>query len=955
VIPIVGVSGTGKSHLVKWLKAAIPRRPDLVIRHIPREGTSLPEVVRILLEGLEGGRFDEIRQSMDTARNDITSLEQAATRLALRIAELVQFGIASGWRRAAKLDEAIREGLCHPSVLPALLTDPACRAHLTRPDGPIHRLATDIVKGYRRPEEDEDEELGFRPEDILFTNASLRGAGQAAKRAVLNLQMPGVIDAAVRILSDALDVAAADVIGLGSTSLTDVLADLRGELFRQKKELVLLFEDMAIARGLQLDLIDALTTPAVRDGKQFLCTLRVALAITQTYWDEQAPETLSTRISAWGGSMFSLDVPVNKSGDETSALIGRYLNAARLGVANLEKTPASVSVEVPNACDKCPFDRRDECLELFGVSAGGHGFFPLTPAAAATAARLANPETFRPRMILAHVVGPVIAERSRLNDGTFPSPEGDIQDLVEGAIQRRAIDELELRQIEALDHAQLSAADRNRADTVFRIWGVEKRPDPVALLRALALPDILASVNTVGPEVLTPSTPEPQTSKPARPRLSPEDARLRAIDQWAGGGIELKGEIARVLRQMLFDELKAGIRWEEIGFGQDALFAAIGLPRRGQQQIYRAVRIANTAGGGAVGDVGPLIEIKPNAANARLLRGLLLRQRHKSWSFPGGLDALARLRIAVRQAETALVERLTAGPFSRKEISDAAQVLVLASAALGIAADSDPNGAVEDALVLISDLPSQDGRSVVWSEFTRNAQEKYETALDVIRRAAGRRQGRRGGADITAIDWTIFDRKRLTRDPAGLRRPPASKELHELHQALIRSAEVALASEATEIQDLIQKIEEHIGAGASLTLKSITDAFNEAVETAKAAHVLRPLETLEEIEQIKLPSSTAAAQLLDDARRAASGAKQGVSLDSLERIARLQISNLSDIARYLECLDYVLTASVDAAAEVIGANAKGGNGASLRFARDAIQSAISEVEHLLETVKESGS
>jgi len=125
------------------------------------------------------------------ARSDITSLEQAATRLALRIAELVQFGVPSGWRRAAKLDEAIREGLCHPSVLPALLTDPVCRAHLTRPDGPIHRLSTDIVEGYRRPDEDEDEELGFRPEDISFTNASLRGASQAAKRAAFNLQMPG--------------------------------------------------------------------------------------------------------------------------------------------------------------------------------------------------------------------------------------------------------------------------------------------------------------------------------------------------------------------------------------------------------------------------------------------------------------------------------------------------------------------------------------------------------------------------------------------------------------------------------------------------------------------------------------------------------------------------------------------------------------------------------------------
>ena len=143
----------------------------------------------------------------------------------------------------------------------------------------------------------------------------------------------------------------------------------------------------------QLDLVDALTTPAVRDGEQRLCTLRVALAITPTYWDEQAPETLATRISAWGGSMYSLDVPANQT-DIAPDLIGRYLNAARLNVASLQGRHASVSTAVPNACDDCPFDRRDTCHALFGATEAGHGLFPLTTAAAVTTARLANRRHF---------------------------------------------------------------------------------------------------------------------------------------------------------------------------------------------------------------------------------------------------------------------------------------------------------------------------------------------------------------------------------------------------------------------------------------------------------------------------------------------------------------------------------------------------------------------------------
>ena len=70
----------------------------------PREGTSLPGVVRALLEGLDVPGFDDIRREMDAAKRNIGSLEQAATRLALKIAELVQHGLPTGWRRAANID-----------------------------------------------------------------------------------------------------------------------------------------------------------------------------------------------------------------------------------------------------------------------------------------------------------------------------------------------------------------------------------------------------------------------------------------------------------------------------------------------------------------------------------------------------------------------------------------------------------------------------------------------------------------------------------------------------------------------------------------------------------------------------------------------------------------------------------------------------------------------------------
>ncbi len=732
VIPIIGGGGTGKSHLIKWLRVVLPDRDDLVIRHIPRDGTSLPTVVRTLLEGLEGGRFDEVRKQMDTAKTEVPTLEEAATRLALQIAVVIQYGIPSGWRRAARLDADLRDSLCDPSVLPALLTDHACRTHLTRVGGPIHRLAADIVNGYQRPDEDDaDEELGFRADDLVFTNASLRGAGNAARRAVLNLQMPGFADAAARILSDALDVAAADVIGLGNISLTDVFTDVRAALLKDKKQLVLLFEDMAIARGLQLDLVDAITTPAVRDGVQRLCTLRVALAITANYWDEQAPETLATRISAWGGSMFSLDVPIADTDDVAPVMIGRYLNAARLGIANIRSQSTRRATAVPNQCDSCPFDRRDECHAIFGATPEGHGLFPLTRSAAVTGSRLANRETFRPRRLLEAVVGPVIADRVRLNEGQFPSPTGDLKALVDGAIQRRALNDLSLSQLEAVESADLSSADRSRAETVLRLWSVEESSNPSGLLRALNLDLPDAATGGDGPSLLPPPGPQPPEPEPG-PQPTADDARLQEVSQWAGARVELSQGIARDLRRSLFDELKAGIRWEEIGFRQEAVFAAIGLIGSEQAQRNLAVRIHNTAGGGAVGDAKPLIEIKPNAATARLLQGLLLHERHRSWAFPGGVDALARLRGAVRQAETDLVARLAKGPFAPATLTDASRVLVLAAAGLGIAEPSTA-APLAGAIAKVGTLDTASaGRSRPWAQFQQEAQRAHARTLEVL-------------------------------------------------------------------------------------------------------------------------------------------------------------------------------------------------------------------------------
>ena len=244
------------------------------------------------------------------------------------------------------------------------------------------------------------------------------------------------------MLTDALDVAAADVIGLGTTAMADVFLDLRRALLKDGREFLVLFEDIAIARGLEQDLFDALATPAVRAGRRQLCNLRVALAVTNEHWDERVPETLATRLVARGNSMYSLDLRVEDAVERAPDLVGRYLNAARIGRSAIDALSLNdLAHGVPNACEQCPFDRKDECHSTFGVTPSGHGLFPIVECGGAHPRQTGRraPPGLGPS--LSSVVAPTIADARAVNEGSFPSP-GALRDIVDGGIERHALPEI---------------------------------------------------------------------------------------------------------------------------------------------------------------------------------------------------------------------------------------------------------------------------------------------------------------------------------------------------------------------------------------------------------------------------------------------------------------------------------------------------------------------------------
>ena len=90
-----------------------------------------------------------------------------------------------------------------------------------------------------------------------------------------------------------VDQALGGLLDFGGNSLTDLFVRIREQLFDDKIELVLLVEDFATLAGIQGSLLDAIIREGIRDGKQVLCKMRTALAVTEGYLSNI--ETVGTR------------------------------------------------------------------------------------------------------------------------------------------------------------------------------------------------------------------------------------------------------------------------------------------------------------------------------------------------------------------------------------------------------------------------------------------------------------------------------------------------------------------------------------------------------------------------------------------------------------------------------------------------------------------------------------
>jgi hypothetical protein len=414
---VTGDVGSGKSHMVRWLRSSIGERPNWHVVYVEKRNTSLTRVIEKIIEGLDSGPISQIRDALNDAGAESQTLEQAQLRLLNELRVLVQTDEAeSVLGRSASHEKTRLDGVVLKAArenVRVLIGDLHLSDYLQRPGGPIERI-TKLAMPRTSDTDDEVSEVDVRLDehDLIVEGVNFSDLNQTAAQTVRALSNTRVRTAVAQLLNHYLPRAKARVFAGRNTNLLELFAEVRREIESQGKELCLFIEDLVLLHGVDKELAHALTIPAAPG----LCRVRTAIAVTSGYL--RSIDTFEDR-----GERFTMDVATNTvAQDDQRSFVARYLNVSRLGLDVVAEAIDEIrNARVPNGCSECSV--RTECHDAFGASTDGFGYFPFNGNAIGQLTHLVSSKTFRPRDILRRVIraGVQVADNELKESGTFPS------------------------------------------------------------------------------------------------------------------------------------------------------------------------------------------------------------------------------------------------------------------------------------------------------------------------------------------------------------------------------------------------------------------------------------------------------------------------------------------------------------------------------------------------------
>lgn len=647
---VIGESGTGKSHLIQWLRLNIPKQDDTVMLTIPRTGTSLRGIVGRIIAELPAHEREPYEQR----------LVQAGAHAMTQVAKVEKFlsELAHAIRHAGLATDPTDVDLA--DLLPSVLLDPNFREKFFLRNGATVDMIVRHVFVDPGERDVDDLRREFQTGDLPLDGQNYLNASLQAREAIDFIKGEEGMEArAIALMNAHRNIAIAQTLNFSADQLIELMNTLRRHLARQGKRLILLIEDFARVQGIDSALLQALITPPKQGGER-LCEIRWAMAVTSGPF-KRLEQTVRSRTT------FVVDMDQSQPAS-LAQLTGGYLNAMRIGTLGLNKIEAAQ--QVPSHCYSCAL--RPSCWEAFG-QVNEVGLFPFTEASlkimATRTESLVDDGALNPRRYMRTVLEGVLKHHyAELVAAEFPSTT--LLKRIGGRAMLRPITR------QSIEHQDVS----HHARRIALLELYDGSGHIVDLARgihdAFDLPLLGLDKPTGDPKLEKEdgeSTPRPTPASPHAIEQWPSG--VAKVHRWADGGI-LPQDVMAELRPLIFGALESYIDWDRLGMRRAAVAVASG---SALNVPFRQSDINFTRRQGIHSARSVVLEISEEHALA--LEALLTHKANAGWDFPESADMLANLLESLRCWGEQVTTQLRAIYAARKNwspVEAATELLTLA-------------------------------------------------------------------------------------------------------------------------------------------------------------------------------------------------------------------------------------------------------------------------------------
>lgn len=329
-IIVIGSSGAGKSHLIRWFAARLEQSaPDNeVVLFVRRSDNSLKGTIKQLLELSEVANIPN-KAVYDRLVRATSTIDNKKLKDMIYQNFIVEI-------KNDESDEILSNN--EKKRLIALLQDEQFQTRLMREEGAIERIYQKVAENETGDNRDvialfdvHDFYVDVDFCDDLITNGAAKNAMKMADAILADDEMPArLADYMNTLVNKVIQMCA----GLEPGDFEQVFVEIRKEIKKQGKNLTLLIEDITAFTGVNVALLNVLTTEHTGMYEaQELCRVSSIVGTTEIYFNVNFMDNHKDRVTQF------FVIPNDVFGENPEMLyefVGRYLNAMSLNSSVLE-------------------------------------------------------------------------------------------------------------------------------------------------------------------------------------------------------------------------------------------------------------------------------------------------------------------------------------------------------------------------------------------------------------------------------------------------------------------------------------------------------------------------------------------------------------------------------------------------------------------------------------------